>query len=92
MVLQVLPASLVRPSPSRTWQSLFAGSLLLLTLGSCIQLGLAANVHLLPKVGGRGAKRPLAWPAQTSLPWQSNASALSIIIGLVPGAVQGDGP
>ena len=54
LVVQILPASLVRPSPSRTWQSLFAGSLLLLTLGSCVQLGLAANVHLLPKVGGRG--------------------------------------
>ena len=47
---QILPASVVRPSPSSTWQYLFAGTLFLFTFGSCVQLGLAANVHLLPKV------------------------------------------
>ena len=47
---QILPASIVRPSPSSTWQYLFAGTLFLFTFGSCVQLGLAANVHLLPKV------------------------------------------
>jgi hypothetical protein len=50
VAFQVVPAVLVRPAPATAWQSLFAGTLLLFTLGSCLQLGLAANVHLLPKV------------------------------------------
>ncbi len=58
-VPQILPASIVRPSPSSTWQYLFAGTLFLFTFGSCVQLGLAANVHLLPKVGTSPSSFPI---------------------------------
>lgn len=50
VAFQIMPASAVRPAPATAWQSLFAATLLLLTFGSCVQLGLAANIHLLPKV------------------------------------------
>ena len=50
VAFQIVLSSSVRPTPATGLQSVFAGTLLLFTLASCLQLGLAANVHLLPKV------------------------------------------
>lgn len=48
---EILPASSAQPAPVKGWQRAVAGVLLLLTLGSTLQFGLAANIGLLPKVG-----------------------------------------
>lgn len=47
---QVLPGEACRPKPANKWQWAFAVALAALTAGSCLQLGLASNVFLLPKV------------------------------------------
>ena len=69
VAFQIVPSSLVRPQPSTSWQSLFAGTLLLFTLGSCMQLGLAANVHLLPKVRAEERLASREW-SDAFLVWQ----------------------
>ena len=50
---EILPAAAAQPAPVLGWQRVAAGVLLLLTLGSTLQFGLAANIGLLPKVRGR---------------------------------------
>jgi hypothetical protein len=50
IAFQVVPAAAARPAPAPGWQGLAAAALLLLTLGTAAQLGLAANVSHLPKV------------------------------------------
>lgn len=47
---EILPASSAQPVATKGWQRVAAGVLLLLTLGSTLQFGLAANIGLLPKV------------------------------------------
>ncbi len=47
---EILPQSSAQPAPVKGWQRVAAGVLLLLTLGSTLQFGLAANIGLLPKV------------------------------------------
>jgi hypothetical protein len=49
VVFQIIPAAAALPQPVAGWQRGAAALLLLLTLGSSLQLGLAANVGLLPK-------------------------------------------
>lgn len=49
---EILPASSAQPVATKGWQRVAAGVLLLLTLGSTLQFGLAANIGLLPKVRG----------------------------------------
>lgn len=46
---EILPAAAAQPAPVLGWQRVAAGVLLLLTLGSTLQFGLAANIGLLPK-------------------------------------------
>ncbi|PRW61443.1 putative zinc metalloprotease chloroplastic isoform B [Chlorella sorokiniana] len=46
---EILPASSAQPAATKGWQRVAAGVLLLLTLGSTLQFGLAANIGLLPK-------------------------------------------
>ncbi len=48
--LQVVIGEACRPKEATTWQLLFAGSLALLTVASCLQLGLTSNISLLPQV------------------------------------------
>ena len=50
IAFQIVPAAAARPAPAPGWQGLAAAALLLLTLGTAAQLGLAANVSHLPKV------------------------------------------
>lgn len=50
VAFQVIPSAQARPEPTTGWQSLFAGLLLLLAFGTCVQLGMLANVSKLPKV------------------------------------------
>lgn len=49
IVLQILPTEAALPEPTAGWQRGVAAVALALTLGSALQLGLAANVGLLPK-------------------------------------------
>jgi len=49
VVFQIIPVEYAVPPPTAGWQRGAAGLLLALTLGSALQLGLAANVGLLPK-------------------------------------------
>jgi hypothetical protein len=49
VLFEILPASAAQPQPVVGWQRAAAGVLLLLTLGSTLQFGLAANIGLLPK-------------------------------------------
>ena len=49
IVIQVIPSETALPTPTSTWQRGLAVVLLALTLGASLQLGLAANVGLLPK-------------------------------------------
>lgn len=50
VMFEILPAAAAQPPPTVGWQRAIAGVLLLLTLGSTLQFGLAANIGLLPKV------------------------------------------
>jgi len=56
IVFQIIPKADAEPAPTAGWQRGAAAVLLALTLGSAMQLGLAANVGLLPK-------ETLAWLA-----------------------------
>jgi hypothetical protein len=47
---EILPAAAAQPQAVAGWQRAAAALLLLLTLGSTLQFGLAANIGLLPKV------------------------------------------
>lgn len=69
IVIQVIPKDVALPKPTATWQRGAAVVLLALTLGSSLQLGLAANVGLLPK-------ETLAW---LSNPANLNASDPTIL-------------
>lgn len=55
IAFQIMPRAAVEPAPAPGWQSAAAAVLFLFTIGSSLQLGLAANVSLLPKVGGHSA-------------------------------------
>jgi hypothetical protein len=50
VAFQVMPTAAVQPAPAPAWQSVAAGVLFLFTAATSLQLGLAANVSLLPKV------------------------------------------
>ena len=69
IVVQILPTEAALPPPTVGWQRGAAAVMLALTLGSALQLGLAANVGLLPK---------------ETLQWLSNPSNLNSE-GLPPG-------
>lgn len=47
---EILPAAAAQPQATAPWQRAAASVLLVLTLGSTLQFGLAANIGLLPKV------------------------------------------
>lgn len=49
VMFEILPAAAAQPTPTAGWQRAAAAVLLLLTLGSTLQFGLAANIGLLPK-------------------------------------------
>lgn len=49
MLFEILPASAAQPQATVGWQRAAAAVLLVLTLGSTLQFGLAANIGLLPK-------------------------------------------
>lgn len=58
---EILPAAAAQPVPTAGWTRGAAALLLLLTLGSTLQFGLAANIGLLPKVShGMGLRSGLA--------------------------------
>lgn len=69
VVLQIVPTEAGVPPPTATWQRWVALVAVALTLGSSVQLGLAANVGLLPK---------------ETLQWLSNPSNLNADV-LPPG-------
>ena len=56
VMFEILPAAAAQPQPTAGWTRWVAGVLLLLTLGSTLQFGLAANIGLLPKVRRRGRR------------------------------------
>ncbi|KAL4452729.1 hypothetical protein ABPG75_008391 [Micractinium tetrahymenae] len=49
VMFEILPAAAAQPQPTAGWQRAAAAVLLVLTLGSTLQFGLAANIGLLPK-------------------------------------------
>lgn len=60
VMFEILPAEAAQPQQTAGWQRAAAAVLLVLTLGSTLQFGLAANIGLLPKV--RATPRALRCP------------------------------
>lgn len=58
VAFQIMPRAAVEPAPAPGWQNAAAAVLFLFTIGSCLQLGLAANVSQLPKVRSHSAPLP----------------------------------
>lgn len=57
---EILPAGAAQPAATAGWQRGAAALLLILTLASTLQFGLAANIGLLPKASmGRRASQPM---------------------------------
>lgn len=48
IAFEVLPRAKATPNPTRNWEYVFGALLFLLTVGSCLSLGLTANVTTIP--------------------------------------------
>ncbi|CAL8466800.1 g6336 [Coccomyxa elongata] len=84
VAFQIMPRAAVEPAPAPGWQNAAAAVLFLFTIGSCLQLGLAANVSLLPKEILDWLSRPENLQADSLPPFIENFDAVPYIISALP--------
>ncbi len=81
VAFQVMPTAAVEPAPAPAWQSYAAAVLFLFSAATCLQLGLAANVSLLPKARSAPTAACALYGRLQYNCWRSAASTVYRIAG-----------